>query len=102
MLLAEDGKVGLDDPIGSYVNDLPAAWLNVRIRHLLTQTSGIPSYTDSADLVHLLRSDYTPANILAMVEDLPLKFRPGTNWSYSNTNYYLLGQIIEKTANRTY
>ena len=102
MLLVEESKVDLDDPVSNYIDPLPTAWTDIRVRHLLSQTSGIVSYTETANLIDLFRSDCTCEAIIGRVADLPLKFCPGTNWSYSNTNYYLLGLIIEKAANRPY
>ena len=100
MMLVEDGKLKLDDTLGKYVTDVPAKWSGVTIRQLLNQVSGIPNYTAVGKLV----SDkvYTQAEILALVKDVAPRFEPGTKWEYSNTNYFLLGMIIEKVSGKSY
>ena len=55
MLLVEDGKIALSDPIAKFLPGAPAAWQGITVRHLLTHTSGIPDYTNGLDL----RKDYT-------------------------------------------
>lgn len=100
MMLVEDGKLKLDDTLGKYVADVPAKWSGVTIRQLLNQVSGIPNYTAGGKLVH--DKVYTQAEILALVKDLPHRFEPGTRWEYSNTNYFLLGMVIEKVSGKPY
>ncbi|HEX6126585.1 MAG TPA: serine hydrolase domain-containing protein [Pyrinomonadaceae bacterium] len=100
MLLVEDGKLKLDDTLGKYVEDVPAKWKGITIRQLLTQVSGIPNYTAFGRLVK--DKVYSQAEILAIVKDEPHRFEPGTKWEYSNTNYFLLGMIIEKVSGKSY
>jgi CubicO group peptidase (beta-lactamase class C family) len=102
MLLARDGKLKLDDPIRVHYTNAPSAWSNVTVRHLLTHTSGIKSYTGLPDFSGTLRKDYQPDEIIGLVTDRPLDFEPGEKWAYSNTGYYLLGLIIEKASGQTY
>jgi D-alanyl-D-alanine carboxypeptidase len=101
-LLIEEGKIRLDDSISEHIANTPPAWDNVRVRHLLAHTSGIRSYTEGTDLIHLFRNDYTQEEILRSVIGLPLDSLPGEQWAYSNTGYYLLGIIIEKVSGRSY
>lgn len=100
MLLVEDGKLKLDDPLGKYVADAPAKWSGITIRQLLNQVSGIPNYTAGGKLVNDKR--YTRPEIIALVKDEPQRFEPGTKWEYSNTNYFLLGMVIEKVSGKSY
>ena len=100
MLLVEEGKLKLDDTLGKYVTDVPAKWSGVTIRQLLNQVSGIPNYTAGGKLVN--DKVYTKAEILGLVKDLPPDFEPGTKWAYSNTNYFLLGMVIEKVSGKSY
>lgn len=102
MMLVEEGKLGLDDPITKYLDDLPEAWGGVTVRHLLNHTSGIKSYTSVGDFQKLARTDYKPDEILAMVRDVKVEFAPGEKWAYNNTGYYLLGLIIEKAGGKDY
>jgi CubicO group peptidase (beta-lactamase class C family) len=102
MMLVEEGKVSLDDPISKHLADLPDAWKDVTVRQLLNHTSGIPSYTSATDFLKLARNDYTQREILKLVADKKLDFKPGDSWSYSNTGYYLLGMIVEKAAGQPF
>lgn len=100
LLLAEDGKITLEDTLGKYVPDVAAHWSAITIRQLLNQVSGIQNYTATGKLVN--DKNYTKTELLGLVRDLPANFEPGTKWEYSNTNYFLLGMVIEKIAGRSY
>lgn len=100
--LAQDGHLKLDDRISLHYTNSPATWSNVTVRHLLTHTSGIKSYTGLPDFFATVRKDYRPEEIIGLVRDLPLEFPPGEKWSYSNTGYFLLGLIIEKAGGQSY
>ena len=110
MLLVEDGKLSLDDPITKIFPDAPWRWHSITIRHLLTHTSGIPDYeydiTGIADYVadNLidLRKDYTEDQLVKLAFGLKLEFEPGTRFNYSNTGYVLLGCIIHKVSGQFY
>ena len=104
VMLAEENKIKLDAPIGDYLADIPAAWKMVTVRQLLNQTSGIREYFND-DVPDLLKAAHYPATkeqILKPATDAPLNFQPGESYNYSNTNYYLLGLIMEKTSGATY
>jgi CubicO group peptidase (beta-lactamase class C family) len=98
LLLEERGKLKLDDPVKSYIPDAPAGWDKITLFNLLTQTSGIPDYTDAPDFGDTMKLRRTPQQMIATVRDKTLDFAPGEKFSYSNTNYLLLGQAIEKTG----
>lgn len=101
--LAEQGKLSLDDPISKYYAAAPAAWAPITLRHLLTHTSGIPSYTATMRLSSSdARIDRTPEQIIALTRDKPLDFPPGSQMSYDNSGYILLGYVIEKVSGQTY
>jgi D-alanyl-D-alanine carboxypeptidase len=102
MLLALEGKLGLDDKITARLPDLPAAWGAVTIRQLLNHTSGIKSYTSVRDFFKTVRKDYTQREILDLVAKEPLEFAPGEKWSYNNSGYFLLGMLIEKVTGKKY
>ncbi len=99
--LAQDRKLGVDDKIAKYLGGLPASWKGITIRQLLNQTSGISNYREGLDMGALLK-DYTAADILQMASAKPLLFPPGTQFNYSNTNYHLLGMIVEKVSGKPY
>ena len=98
LLLAAEGRLGLDDPVAKWVPEAPPAWNGITIRHLLTHTSGIAEYTDRIDL----RRDYTEEQLLRMAGQRPLDFEPGTRWSYSNTAYAVLGVLIHRASGTFY
>ena len=102
LLLAQDGKLNLDDRLAMYYPDAPAAWHRISIRQLLTHTSGIKDYGeyDSGDLDY--RKDYSDAEFLAAMQKLPLEFEPATQWSYSNSGYLILGLLITKLTGKDY
>lgn len=102
MLLAQDGKLKLDDPVSRHYANAPSAWSGVTVRHLLTHTSGIKGYTELPNFFATVRKDYKPEEIIGLVSSLPLDFAPGEKWAYSNTGYYLLGLIIEKVSGKSY
>jgi D-alanyl-D-alanine carboxypeptidase len=103
MRLVETGKMSLDDPIEKYLPDYPVAGRRITIRHLLTHTSGIKSYTglgpkfwDNAAL------DFSHEKLIALFKDEPPDFQPGEKYLYNNSGYYLLGVILEKVTGETY
>jgi CubicO group peptidase (beta-lactamase class C family) len=104
MLLVEQGKIGLEDPVTKFFPDAPASWRAITVHHLLTHTSGIPDYEEvkggpaSVDL----RRDYTEDELARFAFSLTLEFPPGSRWNYSNTGYVLLGIIIHKTSGQFY
>ena len=102
LLLEERGKLKIDDPIKKYLIDAPAAWDKITIFHLLTHTSGIPSFTSFPDYAALEASQTTPENLVSRFRDKPLDFQPGEKWSYSNSGYVLLGYLIEKISGQDY
>src|SRR5712671_4473271 len=94
--LAEQGKLAVADPVSKYYTDASESWSKVTIHHLLTHTSGIPSYTDDREFFpKKSRDPRTPAEIIKLTQDQPLQFEPGAKWKYDNTGYILLGYIIE-------
>ena len=103
LMLVEDGKLSLDGKITEILSGLPVAWAPVTVRHLLTHTSGIRSYTDVFGEKKVADSQvFTADQILALVKDAPLAFTPGEKYAYCNTGYYLLGMIVEKASGKPY
>jgi hypothetical protein len=96
-MLAEDGKLGLDDRLSKHFPDGPSGWHRITIRHLLTHTSGLKDYgSDEIDL----RKDYTEDEYLDVIKRMPVEFESGTQWSYSNTGYLLLGILTSRLADK--
>ena len=100
--LAEEGKLALDDPITKLLPDLPAAYQAITLTHLLTHTSGVPSYTDFPEWRPRWREDMSLETLIGLFRDKPLDFVPGQSWKYSNSGYILLGAAIEKASGKSY
>ena len=100
LLLQQDGKLSVDDLIGKHLPNVPDAWNKVKIRHLLSHTSGIKSYTglDGFALTRRL----TQAQFISAIGSQPMEFQPGESWKYSNTGYNLLGYIVENVSAKSY
>lgn len=99
--LEAEGKLKTTDPVAKYYSPAPAAWKAITIDELLTHTSGIPN-NRVADFSKGIAVPYTPAELIATFRDRPLKFPPGTDWAYTNTEYYLLAYIIETASGEKY
>lgn len=100
LLLAQDGKLSIDDRISRYLKQTPESWQAITVRQLLTHTSGLKSYTglDGFELRRHLTQDQF---ILALGRH-PLEFQPGEAWKYCNTGYNLLGFIVENVSAKSY
>ena len=92
MQLVEAGKLDLSAPLSRYLDDLPKDWQSVTVHELLIHTSGIPDIWD--DTARLIASDGDKA--WAKVKTLPVDFAPGAKFKYNQTNYILLGKIVDK------
>lgn len=102
MQLQEQGKLRVQDPICSHLSPCPDAWKPVTVHHLLTHTSGIPSYTGLAAWSKTMMMPRTTDEMVGLFRDLPLEFAPGSTFRYNNSGYFLLGVLIEKLTGRTY
>jgi CubicO group peptidase (beta-lactamase class C family) len=92
-MLIDEQKLALEDPISKYL-DVPENWSVIRVRHLLTHTSGLGDYPESFSL----QRDYAEDELLKMIAAQPLAFAPGEKWSYSNLGYVTLGILIHKVS----
>ncbi|GGC64936.1 serine hydrolase domain-containing protein [Undibacterium terreum] len=102
MMLAERGKLKLDDKVSAYLPDVPAAWRDITVFQLLTHTAGIHNFTDLPEFMSVAMLAKTPNEVLDLVRSLPLDFQPGEKHSYSNSGYVLLGILIEKVSGQSY
>ncbi|MFL5802149.1 MAG: serine hydrolase, partial [Roseiflexaceae bacterium] len=102
MILQTRGQLNVQDSICSYLDNCPDAWRPISIRHLLTHTSGLPNYTDLADYPTTQMQPTTPDQLVARFHDLPLLFPPGTQYLYENSDYVLLGLIVERASGQRY
>ncbi|MFB0517509.1 MAG: serine hydrolase [Candidatus Neomarinimicrobiota bacterium] len=102
LMLAEEGKLSLEDPITTFLPDYPTQGHTVTVEHLLTHTSGIKSYTEMPEWLPLWRNDMTLTELIDLFKDQPFDFAPGERWYYNNSGYILLGAIIEKASGQPY
>ena len=97
LMLAEHGKLSLDDKVGKYIPDLTRA-NEVTIRQLLSHTSGYQDYWPQDYVMPGMLQPVTAEKIMDTWGKIPLDFDPGTKWQYSNTNYVIAGVIVEKVS----
>jgi CubicO group peptidase (beta-lactamase class C family) len=106
MMLVEQGKVGLDDSITKYFPDAPARWKDIKVKNLLSHTSGLAEYESDERTKpggeFYLRLDFTEDELVHKIERLPVEFKPGDDWTYCNTNYVLLGILIHRVTGMFY
>lgn len=100
LLLAEEGKLALADPVSRHLEGTPDSWKDITIRHLLNHTSGIKDFINEPTAS--LRLDVTEEEVLRATAPRPLNFATGERYAYSNTNYHLLAMIIRKLTGQWY
>jgi carboxyl-terminal processing protease len=102
--LVDEGKLSLDDPLSKWEPQVPGA-NGITVRQLLNMTSGLYNYTDISEFWDKLQKDpmaiWTPQELVDMAVAKPAVFTPGSKYMYCNTNYILLGMIIEKVTGKT-
>jgi CubicO group peptidase (beta-lactamase class C family) len=101
LMLAEEGKVSLDDPVGKYVPNLTDGH-KITVRQVLSHTSGYRDYWPQDYVMAEMMRPTTPDYILNKWARVPLDFKPGDEWQYSNTGYTIAGLIIEKASGEPY
>ena len=108
MQMVQEGKVGLDEPIETYLPGLIRGegidGSKITVRQLLQHTSGLPEYTDTipgdSDIFQIKDRYLQPRDLLDTALGKPAAFEPGTQWKYTNTNYIALGMLIERVSQR--
>lgn len=99
--LADEGKLAITDSLAKYYPDFPQASA-ITLRHLLTHTSGLHSYTDKPAFMAGVSKPVTPAELIASFQADPPDFAPGTNFRYCNSGYFLLGEIAAKVSGQSF
>ena len=102
LMLEEQGKLSLSDPITKFIPDYPTNGKIITVHHLLNHTSGIKSYTSMGDLKTFARLDKSPNELIDYFKNEPMDFDPGEKFAYNNSGYILLGSIIEILSGDTY
>lgn len=100
MQLVEQGKLDLAAPVSRYLSDLPAPWQGVTIAQLLDHTSGIPDIINQQ--TSRLATAGGPDAAWRQVQTMPMDFAPGERYSYNQTNYLLLGKIIDQLSGQPF
>ncbi len=101
MQVAQAGQLELEDMLALYMPDYPNAE-RINLRHLLSNTSGIPDYIPLPAYEALMGQPTPPERIVALFRDLPPQFEPGTGFGYSNSNWVLLTLILEQVTGRSF
>jgi CubicO group peptidase (beta-lactamase class C family) len=99
MMLVQEKKLGLDDPIHKFLPDLPSEWLGATVRQLMNHTSGIPDYEEIRSY-DVYRFRLTPEEVIQIAHSRPMDFPPGTGYYYSNTGYFILSMIVERVEGK--
>ena len=97
--LVEAGKLNLSSPVSEYLDGLPAAWNSVSIQQLLSHTSGIPDIVDEEESTLIFP---TAEMSWKKVQAMPVDFLPGEKFRYNQTNYVLLGMLIDKLSGKPF
>jgi CubicO group peptidase (beta-lactamase class C family) len=101
--LVEDGKLDLSAPVSRYLDELPAAWQPITIRQLLTHVSGLPNILRALDpFTYGFESGANEETVWTKTKAMPMEFTPGERFSYNQTNYALLGKILDKLSGKPF
>jgi CubicO group peptidase (beta-lactamase class C family) len=101
LMPAEAERLNLDDKVAKFFPQAPESWKGITIKQLVTHTSGLPN-NEIRDFNKGLCVPYTEDELLGTFKNRPLKFEPGTDWAYTNTEYYLLAYVIGSVSGKTY
>jgi D-alanyl-D-alanine carboxypeptidase len=98
MLLVQEGKIGLDDKVGKYLDGTPESWNGITIRHLLTHTSGIVREGPGFDPF----KDQKDIEVIKSAYQSPLRFAMGEKYEYCNVGYFSLAEIISRVSGKSW
>ena len=101
LLLAQAGKLDINAPVAKYYPQAPNLWSAVTVRQLVNHTSGLPN-NELQDFNKGLCVPYTMDELIGTFRSRPLKFKAGTDWAYTNTEYYLLAYIVQTVSGESY
>jgi len=96
LLLAQSGRLRVDDPVSTFIDGTPASWSGITIRHLLTHPSGIVREAPAFDPFKV----QPDIDIIRSAFSLPLRFAPGTKYEYCNVGYFTLAEIIHRVSGK--
>lgn len=96
--LIEKGKLSLEDPLSKYIDNLPKEWQKIKVKNLLSHSSGLPNIVMFEDIKITMTFDEK----LAILSTKPMEFVTGNQYNYNQTNYLFLTKIIEKITSQTF
>ncbi|GAC1370365.1 MAG: serine hydrolase domain-containing protein [Ktedonobacteraceae bacterium] len=102
LILQTQGQLHIDDTLATYMPDCVPAWQSIRLRHLLTHTSGLANVGELPAFQQRIAQHHTLEEMIELFKPQPLLFEPGTNFCYSNSGYHLLGLVIEHVTHMHY
>ena len=102
LMMVENGALGLDDGLCDYLPDCPTDWQAITIQNLLNHTSGIVEYTSLDGAAQESRLPHSTAGLIDLFRNEALEFVPGESYRYSNSNYILLGAVLEQVSGASY
>jgi D-alanyl-D-alanine carboxypeptidase len=100
MLLHIEGKLDLSAPASSYLSNLPLSWQNISVQQFLNHASGVPEYYDSDDFLRPFPLSKNDA--FTKLTDIPLRFAPGQNTRYTQSNYLVIASVLEAVTKKNY
>ena len=100
MMLHERGKLNINDSVCKYLDNCPAAWQPITVKHLLTHTSGISDYLYFPDFIETIALPVTHEKMIGRFRNKPLEFAPGEKFAYNNSGDHLLAVIIERASGK--
>jgi CubicO group peptidase (beta-lactamase class C family) len=101
--LVEKGKISLQDSMQKFITNFGFKGKTITIENLLTHTSGIKGYEQiEVKLPNVMRIDFSPKTVIDSLSKMALEFEPNSRYNYSNSNYFLLGYIIEQVSGKSY
>ncbi|HWA83772.1 MAG TPA: serine hydrolase domain-containing protein, partial [Fimbriimonadaceae bacterium] len=103
MMLVEEGKIKLDAPISTYLDDTPEAWKGITVRNLLSHTGGLKDRFEEVPFdVNKWKINYSKEAMYDAARKTAPDFKPGEHFQYSDQDFFLLGIIIEKVGDMSY
>jgi CubicO group peptidase (beta-lactamase class C family) len=102
LMLQDQGKLAVADPICRYLAPCPKGWEPITIHHLLSHTSGVPDIINFPEFDAISAAPQRPADLVRLIAEKPLEFVPGERFAYSNSGFMLLGAIIERVSGVSY
>ncbi len=100
--LQDRGLLHVTDRIAAYLDVVPRAWRTITLQQLLVHTSGIPDYFELPGFAALSTQHPTPEQLIDLFRNAPLDFPPGSDWEYCDSDYVLLGHVIERVSGQKY